>query len=243
MFSLIKALRKTEWLIKKKYDAIIISVYKAILYFLSVVMSEGGWIRLVCIVAVAGPAALLSLRRVSIRQLLSWLARIELLLINKDLLLTLRADCLLGEQWGGRSIVLNTVVGPQRLLIARAPRDDIYCVDRGVGVRILEAYEILLALGLWVLHRTASHVLLINFVTFFRQGAAARLFDETARPSIIICCSDRLLFQVWILLLVINFDIIKTLFDVQQTERGRRLGNAGFLRQRVRGHGWSFLLR
>ena len=71
MFSLIKALRKTEWLIKKKYDAIIISVYKAILYFLSVVMSEGGWIRLVCIVAVAGPAALLSLRRVSIRQLLS----------------------------------------------------------------------------------------------------------------------------------------------------------------------------
>ena len=67
---LIKRL-ETEWLIKKKYDAIIISVYKAILYFLSVVMSEGGWIRLVCIVAGACPAALLSLRRVSIRQLLS----------------------------------------------------------------------------------------------------------------------------------------------------------------------------
>ena len=57
-------LYETEWLIKKKYDAIIISVYKAILYFLSVVMSEGGWIRLVCVAADAGPAALLSLRGV-----------------------------------------------------------------------------------------------------------------------------------------------------------------------------------
>ena len=209
-------------------------------------MSEGGWIRLVCIIAGAGSAALLSLRRVSIRQLLSWLARIELLLINKDLLLTLRADCLLGEQWGGRSIVLNTVVGPQRLLaVARELRDDklrfTYCIDRGVGVWILEAYEILLALWLWVFHQSASHVLLINFVAFLRQGAVAWLFDEIAGPSVIIC-SNRLFFQVWILWLMVNFDIIKTLFDVQQTERGRRLGIAGFLRQRVRGHGWSFLL-
>ena len=209
-------------------------------------MSEGGWVRLVCIVADAGPAALLSLRRVSIRQLLSWLARIELLLINKDLLLTLRADCLLGEQWGGRSIVLNTVVGPQRLLAIASPsRDDKlrlgYYVDRGVVVRILEAYEIMLAFGLWVFHKPATHVLLINFVTFLRQGAAARLFDEIAGPSVIIC-SNRLLLQVWILWLVINFDIIKAFLDVQQTERGRRLGNASFLRQRVRGHGWSFLL-
>ena len=66
---LIKRL-ETEWLIKKKYDAIIISVYKAILYFLSVVMSEGGWIRLVCVAAIAGPPALLSLRRVRSWQLL-----------------------------------------------------------------------------------------------------------------------------------------------------------------------------
>ena len=49
--------------------------------------------------------------------------------------------------------MLNTVVGPQRLLaIARPSRDDKlrlgYYVDRGVVVRILEAYEIMLAFGL-----------------------------------------------------------------------------------------------